>query len=179
MWLHVYISKAGFSLQLLPGAQAGMMRLQGKLREASNPTAGGIRLERRQLQILHPRPLIAMALRSLPLPPCCPRFRCSASVLFLLLPAGLPHENWPLRGPTPGPRPSSPHLPALPTYPYPCTEHCKLFSTMWNINDFRWHLLDRTLMSRYVCNGEVSGTGKVNENAHQNGKSSRLSPQHP
>lgn len=137
MRLHVYIDKAGFSLQLLPGAQAGMMQLQGKLREASNPMAGGICLERRQLQILHPRPLIAMALRSLPLPTCCPRFRCSASGLFLLLPAGLPHESWPLRGPTPGPRPSSPHLPALPTYPYPCTEHCKLFSTMWNINDFK------------------------------------------
>ena len=71
------------SLQLLPGAQARMMQLQGKLREASNSIAGGIFLEQKQLQILHPGPLIAIALRSHPLCTCCPRFRCSVSVLFL------------------------------------------------------------------------------------------------
>lgn len=50
MWLRVYVSKACFSLQVLLGAQAGMMQLQGKLREASNPRACGIHLEQRQWQ---------------------------------------------------------------------------------------------------------------------------------
>ena len=59
MWLRVYVSKACFSLLVLPGAQAGMMQLQGKLRGASNPAACGSRLEQRQLQTLHPGPLIS------------------------------------------------------------------------------------------------------------------------
>ena len=81
MWLRVYVSKACFSLLVLPGAQAGMMQLQGKLRGASNPAACGSRLEQRQLQTLHPGPLIATALRFLPFTTCCPRFRCSACIL--------------------------------------------------------------------------------------------------
>lgn len=81
MWLRVYVSKACFSSLVLPGAQAGMMQLQGKLREASNPTACGSCLEQRQLQTLHPGPLIATALRFLPFTTCCPRFGCSACIL--------------------------------------------------------------------------------------------------
>lgn len=60
--------KACSSLQLLPGAQAGILQLLGKMREASNLMAGGICLEQRHLQILHQGPLIAKALRALPLP---------------------------------------------------------------------------------------------------------------
>lgn len=97
MWLRVYVSKACFSLQVLPGAQAGMMQLQGKLRETSNPTACGIRLEQRQRQTLHPGPLIATALRSLPSPPAAPGSD-ALPIFFLLFPAGLPHVSWPSGG---------------------------------------------------------------------------------
>lgn len=134
MWLRVYVSKACFSLQVLPGAQAGMMQLQGKLRETSNPTACGICLEQRQRQTLHPGPLIATALRSLPSPPAAPGSD-ALPVFFLLLPAGLPHVSWPAGGQHPAQTfflPIFQHYLRIPTH----TQSTADF-TLCNIKDFK------------------------------------------
>ena len=104
---------------------------------------------------------------------CCPRFRCSAYILPLA-PSWVASCELAFRGPAPCPDlllPIFQHYLRIPTH----TQSTADF-TLCNIRDFKWHLLDKTVLSRDAYNGEVSGTGKVDGNAHHNGKASRLSP---
>ena len=121
---YVCVSKACFSLQVLLGAQAGMMQLQGKLREASNPRACGMHLEQRQRRTASwATDSHSPEVPSLPQVQTLCLYSSSCSQLGCLMWTGL-------QGASTLPRPSS-HLPVLTTYPYPHTEHCRFFSVQY------------------------------------------------
>lgn len=114
MWLRVYVSKACSSSQLLPGAEAGMMKLQRKP-QTHQQVASTWSTRNCKFCFSSPgqsRPWTIMALRSFPYRPVASgsdaQTLCSSSASNKLV----------FRSPAPYPRPS-PHLSASSTYSYP------------------------------------------------------------